>query len=48
MILELADGIGLAELESVLSGRFGRVGIDEMDILIMSQNMLEKVLRYKK
>ena len=45
MILELADGIGLAELESVLSGRFGRVGIDEMDILILSQNMLKKVLK---
>lgn len=48
VILELADGIELAELESVLSGRFRRVGIDEVDILIMSQNMLKKVLRYKK
>lgn len=44
----LAGGIEMAELENVLSGRFRRVGIDEIDILIMSRNMLKKVLRYKK
>lgn len=44
----LAGGIEMAELENVLSGRFRRVGIDEIDILIMSRNMLKKVLGYKK
>ncbi len=48
VILELTSGIDMAGLEKVLADRCRRVGIDEMDILIMAQNVLKKVLRYKK
>lgn len=48
IILELSDGIEVTELENVLLSRFRRVGIDEIDILIVFQKVLKKVLRYKK
>lgn len=35
-------------VENVLLSRFRRVGIDEIDILIVFQKVLKKVLRYKK
>lgn len=46
--MELSDGIEVTELENVLLSRFRRIGIDEIDILIVFQKVLKKVLRYKK
>lgn len=48
VMLELTADIDVAELEKMISGRFRRVHLEEMDILIMVQGGLEKVLRYKK
>lgn len=48
VILELTDDIDMADLEKVLLGRFRRVHLDVLDILIIAQGVLKKILRYKK
>ena len=48
VILDLTNDIDMENLEKVLLGRFRRIQFDELDILIIAQGGLKKVLRYKK
>lgn len=48
VILELVNDVEMTDLEKVLSNRFKRIGINRMDILIVENGVLKKVLRYKK
>ncbi len=48
IILELVGEVDIEVLEKILSSRFRRVGIEQIDILIKTRDSLKKVLRYKK
>lgn len=48
VVLELVGNIEMAELEKTISNRFRRVGIDEIDIIIMAKSVLKKILKCKK
>ena len=48
VILELVGEVDIETLEKILSSRFKRVRMEQIDILIKTGDNLKKVLRYKK